>query len=42
MRPLLIQSRRDDPEQKIMFGDERRVRLPPGTFRRQSRDLCIR
>ncbi len=32
LRPLLIQSRRDDPEQKIMFGDERWVRLPGGSM----------
>ena len=30
LRPLLIQSRRDDPAQKIMYGDEQWVKLPGG------------
>ncbi len=30
LRPLLVPSRRDDPPQKIMFGDEQWVKLPGG------------
>src|SRR5487761_448241 len=30
LRPLLLQSRRDDPPQKIMYGDEQWVKLPGG------------
>jgi hypothetical protein len=32
LAPLLIQSRRDAPEQKIMFSDERWVKLPGGSM----------
>ncbi len=32
LRPLLIQSRRDDPAQKIMFGDEQWVKIPGGAM----------
>jgi hypothetical protein len=32
LRPLLIQSRRDDPAQKIMFGDEQWAKLPGGAM----------
>jgi hypothetical protein len=31
LRPLLLQSRRDDPSQKIMYGDGQWVKLPGGT-----------
>jgi hypothetical protein len=30
LRPLLFQSRRDDPVQKIMYGDEHWVQIPGG------------
>jgi hypothetical protein len=30
LRPLLLQSRRDDPPQKIMYGDEHWEKLPGG------------
>ena len=30
LRPLLLQSRRDDPPQKIMYGDGQWVKLPGG------------
>jgi len=30
LRPLLVQSRRDDPAQKIMYSDEQWVKLPGG------------
>ena len=32
LRPLLIQSRRDDPAQKIMFGDEHWASVPGGVM----------
>ena len=32
LRPLLIQSRRDDPAQKIMFGDEHWAKIPGGAM----------
>ena len=32
LRPLLIQSRRDDAAQKIMFGDEHWAKLPGGAM----------
>jgi hypothetical protein len=32
LRPLLIQSRRDDPDQKIMFGDEQWAKIPGGAM----------
>lgn len=31
LRPVLMQSRRDDPPQKIMYGDEQWFKLPGGT-----------
>lgn len=31
LRPLLLQSRRDDPGQKIMYGDEQWFKLPGGS-----------
>jgi hypothetical protein len=32
LRPLLIQSRRDDPAQRIMFGDEHWAKIPGGAM----------
>lgn len=32
LRPLLLQSRRDDPAQKVMFGDEQWVKIPGGAM----------
>jgi hypothetical protein len=30
MRPVLAQSRRDDPEMKVNYGDQKWVHIPPG------------
>lgn len=39
LRPVLMQSRRDDPPQKIMYGDEQWFKLPGGTAIAQIREV---
>ncbi|HEX4063019.1 MAG TPA: hypothetical protein VHY58_18535 [Streptosporangiaceae bacterium] len=39
LRPILMQSRRDDPPQKMMYGDEQWVKLPGGTAAAQIREV---
>jgi hypothetical protein len=39
LRPVLMQSRRDDPPQKIMYGDEQWFKLPGGTAVAQIREV---
>jgi hypothetical protein len=39
LRPVLMQSRRDDPPQKIMYGDDQWFKLPGGTAIAQIREV---
>jgi hypothetical protein len=39
LRPVLFQSRRDDPPQKIMYGDQQWFKLPGGTAIAQIREV---
>jgi hypothetical protein len=39
LRPVLMQSRRDDPPQKIMYGDEQWFKLPGGAAIAQIREV---
>ncbi|MGH3159571.1 MAG: hypothetical protein ACRDNF_23770 [Streptosporangiaceae bacterium] len=39
LRPVLMQSRRDDSSQKIMYGDEQWFKLPGGTAIAQIREV---
>jgi hypothetical protein len=39
LRPVLMQSRRDDPAQKIMYGDEQWFKLPGGSAIAQIREV---
>jgi hypothetical protein len=40
LRPVLMQSRRDDPSQKIMYGDQQWFKLPGGSAVAQIREVA--
>jgi hypothetical protein len=39
LRPVLMQSRRDDPPHKIMYGDQQWIKLPGGSAAGQIREV---